>query len=80
MNQHAVKFRSYAKLRGRMSEYGYTNKALAEAIGMKASCFGNKLVCRSSWTLAETYAILEKLDIPISEIATYFPPKEVQSS
>lgn len=77
MNQHAVKFRSYSKLRGRMSEYGHTNKTMGEAIGIKGTCFGNKLVCRSPWTLSEVYAILKVLDIPISEIETYFPPKEV---
>lgn len=80
MNQHAVKFRSYAKLRGRMSEYGHSSKSLAAAIGISESCFGNKLTCRSPWTLPETYAILENLDIPVSEIAIYFPPKEVKTS
>lgn len=79
MNQHAVKFRTYSKLRGRMSEYGYTNKSLGEAIGITRSCFGNKLVRRAPWTLPEVYAIMKVLDIPISDIETYFPIKEVCS-
>lgn len=77
MNQHAVKFRAYPKLRGRMSEYGYTNKSLGEAIGMTGGCFSNKITRRSPWTLSEAYAIMKVLDIPISDIETYFPPKEV---
>lgn len=77
MNQHAVKFRTYPKLRGRMSEYGYTTKSLGEAIGVTQTCFSNKLTRRSMWTLPEAYKIMKVLDIPISDIETYFPVKEV---
>ena len=62
MNQHAVKFRPYAKLRGRMSEYGHSSKSLAAAIGISESCFGNKLTCRSPWTLPETYVGNQRSD------------------
>ena len=76
MNQHAVKFRTYPKLRGRMSEYGYTNRTLGAEIGITSGSFGNKLVCRAPWTLPEVYAIMQALDLPITEIETYFPPDE----
>ena len=76
MNQHAVKFRTYPKLRGRMSEYGYTNRTLGAAIGITSGSFGNKLVCRAPWTLPEVYAIMQALDLSITEIETYFPPDE----
>lgn len=80
MNQHAVKFRPYSKLRGRMTEYGYTQETLADKIGLSQPAFGLRLTYKASWRLSEIYQLMDILGIPITEVETYFPKKEVMRS
>ncbi len=67
----------YAKLRGRMAELGVTGETLANYIGRSKTYVSNRMTRGSrsySWTVDEVYKILDFLEIPQSEIFTYFPP------
>lgn len=66
--------RSYAKLRGRMAEMEITSEALANYIEKSRTYVSNRLTHRYSWSIDEVYKILDFLEIPQSEIFTYFPP------
>lgn len=67
----------YAKLRGRMAELEVTGEMLANHIGRSTTYVSNRMIRNSrgySWTVDEVYKILNFLEIPQSEIFTYFPP------
>lgn len=69
--------KSYAKLRGRMAEMEVTGEALANYIGRSTTYVSNRMTRNSrgySWTVDEVYKILDFLEVPQSEIFTYFPP------
>lgn len=69
--------KSYAKLRGRMAELDVTGEMLAHYIGRSKTYVSNRMTRNSrgySWTIDEVYKILNFLEIPPSEIFTYFPP------
>ena len=69
----------FIKLRAKMLGMDINQKDLAESIGISASVMSLKLTCRSPFLMSEMYAICDKLDIRDSEIAEYFPRKEVQN-
>ena len=62
----------YSKLLGRIREYGYTQKTLANAVGMSTTqvcmCLHNKCNFKHKYILA----ICKVLDISIGEIGVYF--------
>lgn len=67
----------YAKLRGRMAELDVTGETLANYIGRSTTYVSNRMSRNSrgySWTVDEVYKILNFLEVPQSEIFTYFPP------
>ena len=63
---------NYAKLLGRMREYGYTQKKLASEIKMNESTLNQKLKNKSHFTADEMNEINRLLDISTEEIGTYF--------
>lgn len=66
--------KAYAKLRGRMRELDITGEALALYLGRNKSYVSNRLCKKSSWDIDDVYKVLDYLDLPLSEIYTYFPP------
>lgn len=66
--------KAYAKLRGRMRELDITGEALALYLGRSKSYVSRRLVKKESWDIDDVYKILDHLDLPLSEIYTYFPP------
>ena len=62
----------HSKLLGRIREYGYTQKTLANAIGMSVSQLNQCLNSRSNFKHKMILAICEELDIQISEIGEFF--------
>lgn len=66
--------KAYAKLRGRMRELDITGESLAFYLGRSKSYVSNRFVKKSSWDIDDVYKILDFLDLPLSEIYTYFPP------
>jgi DNA-binding Xre family transcriptional regulator len=66
-----VKF-NHSKLLGRIKEYGYTQKSLAEAVGMNNGTMNQKLNNGYFFTSAEIDAICRKLDISPCDIGVYF--------
>lgn len=63
---------NYSKLIGKIRECGFTQKTLAEAIGISKASLNAKLHNLFYFTAKEMYAICEALNIPISEIGEYF--------
>ena len=63
---------NHSKLLGRMREYGYTQKELAEAIKMNKATLNQKLKNKSHFTTEEMDSISGLLDIPKNEIGIYF--------
>lgn len=62
----------YSKLLGRIREFGYTQKTLANAVNMSVSQLNQCLKNKSNFKHIKILAICKVLDIPISEIGVYF--------
>lgn len=62
----------YKKLRGRMVEFGLTQKDLAQKIGTSHSQLNRKLAGDFSFRQSEIQAICEVLQIGDNEIKAYF--------
>lgn len=63
----------YRKLRGRMAEYDDRQQDASEAIGISLMALNKKLNGKSEFTLREAYGLLDRYDVPHSEIGEYFP-------
>lgn len=62
----------YRKLLGRIKEKGYTQKELAERIGLSESHLCQKLLGRYAFKQSEMRDICNVLDISGTEIGAYF--------
>ena len=62
----------YSKLLGRIREYGYTQKTLANAVEMSVSQLNQCLKSKANFKHKKILAICKVLDIPISEIGPFF--------
>lgn len=62
----------YSKLSGRIKEFGYTQKSLAEAIGISEGQFCQKLSSRYPFKQTEIRKICDLLNIQAAEIGAYF--------
>ena len=62
----------YSKLLGRIREYGYTQKTLANTVGMSVSQLNQCLKSKSNFKHKMILAICRVLDIQISEIGPFF--------
>lgn len=63
---------NYSKLLGRLRECGYTQEALAEAIGISKGTLSAKLNNQYYFAQGEMIAICKVLNIPHKEIPLYF--------
>ena len=63
---------NYSKLLGRIKECGYTQDKLAKEIDRDRSSISAKLNGKSAFTAKEIDQICKVLDIPNSEIGSYF--------
>lgn len=57
-----------------MAELEITGEMLANHIEKSKTYVSNRFSRNYSWTVDEVYKILDFLEIPNSEIFTYFPP------
>lgn len=71
---------NYAKLLGRIKEYGFTHENLANKIGIAPSTLSAKLNNKYSFTIAEIEAIRKALEIGKGEIGIYFFTQKVQKT
>lgn len=62
----------YSKLVGRIKEFGYTQKRLAESIGISEGQFCQKLSSRYPFKQTEIQKICELLNIEAEDIGVYF--------
>lgn len=62
----------FSRLLGRIKECGYTQEALAKAIGKDKSTLCSKLNNKGEFKSAEIDGICRVLDIPNDEIGIYF--------
>ena len=62
----------YSKLLGRIREYGYTQKTLADVVEMSVTQLNQCLKNKSNFKNKKVLAICAVLDIDISEIGLYF--------
>lgn len=69
---------NYAKLKGRIKEYGFTHENIANKISIAPSTFSAKLNNKYEFTLTEIDEICRLLDICRDEIGLYFFTKKVQ--
>ena len=63
---------NYAKLLGRITECGFTQLTLAEAIGINKGTLNAKLNNQYYFTSAEITAISKVLNIALKDIPLYF--------
>ena len=62
----------YNKLRGRIIEVLGSNNAFLEQIGFSKASFYSKLECKTEFTQSEISRACDILNIPYSEIHSYF--------
>ncbi len=62
----------YSRLAGRMAERHYTRRSLAKAIGITAGILGQWMLRGELMHGEVVLAIADRLEIPITEISTYF--------
>ena len=62
----------YSKLRGKMTECGFTQAQLADKIGINKATLNVKLNGHYAFATDEILAICKELDIPTDEISKYF--------
>jgi transcriptional regulator with XRE-family HTH domain len=74
-----VKF-DYAKLIGRIKEYGFTQEQLAAKTRMSKSTLSFKLNNKAFFTQKEIRIICDLLEIEIAEIGLYFFTLRVQKN
>ena len=70
----------YRKLRGKIREKCGTQSAFARAIGLSDVSVSNKLNNNIEWGQEEIEDAVHVLDIPFSEIHTYFFTKKVEKT
>ena len=63
---------NHSKLLGRMREYGFTQRTLAEAIGINESTLNAKLNGKGYFSTLEIDKICKLLNIAEVEIGAYF--------
>lgn len=63
---------NYRKLLGRMKELGYTQKTLAQLVGVSEGQLSQKLQCVYAFKQTEIQRMCEYLNIPSNLIGEYF--------
>lgn len=63
---------NYSKLLGRIREFGFTQKDVADRIGINPTTLSLKLKHKARFTAIEIDAICKLLDITTEDIGTYF--------
>jgi plasmid maintenance system antidote protein VapI len=63
---------NYAKLLGRIREFGLTQESLAKEIGRSLSTFNAKIKNNGCFSADEIYRICKVLEIAKDEIGDYF--------
>ncbi len=63
------------KLKGRIIEYYGNTSEFAKAMGMSEPTMSNRLSGRTPWKLVEVAKACNLLEIPGSEITTFFLPE-----
>ena len=69
----APRQKPYAKLRGLLKEYDYTQADIARKLGCGTTYLNNAMNARAVWQLVYCYTILDMFRIDHSELTTYFP-------
>lgn len=80
MTPKSKKAFDYRKLRGRIREKCGTQSAFARAIGLSDVSVSNKLNNNIEWGQEEIEDAIHALDIPLTEIHTYFFTKKVEKT
>ena len=70
----------YAKLKGRIREVYGTDAAFAQAMGISRAAMSMRLNNKSQWSVADVRLAIKLLDIPETEIGTYFFAPKVQKN
>ena len=63
---------NFSKLLGRIKECGFTQKSLAEAVGISSSTLSAKLNNKNVFTATEIADICRLLDVSKHEVGEYF--------
>lgn len=63
---------NFSKLKGRITETGYTYKALAETLGMTEATFSYKINNKTPFKPVDIINLCGLLDIPADQIHIYF--------
>ena len=63
---------NYAKLQGRIKEYGYTQKSIAQKVHMSESQFCQKLLGKYPFKQTQILDLCTALEIPAEQIGVYF--------
>lgn len=63
----------FAKLRGRMHEYGATYETLGGVLNLSVSAIGERFCNVTPFSLPEMYRLMDFLEIPENLMHEYFP-------
>lgn len=66
----------YKNLRKHLLDKEILHKDAARLIGMPNPTFASRMQGKYPWDMAQVYALCKLLDIPLSDIAEYFPARD----
>ena len=72
--------KKFKRLWIRIREMDMANKEAAIKAGMTAVELSNRMTKKVPWSLAEAYRMCEALEIPLEQLAEYFPPHEIKDA
>lgn len=83
-NQNIIKKRGeymlqkdYSKLKGKITEKGFTQQAVAASIGISESTFSLKLANKALFRQSEIDRIISLLGLPVERVGEYFFTQKV---
>ncbi len=70
--------RAYLELRYQLLAQDMSFEDLGECCGLTANVLSTRFTGRVDWSLHEMYAIMDALQLPMEEMAKYFPRNGVK--
>ena len=67
----------FRRLRFELGELDIDQVTLAEKLGRGDSYISGRMNGKGSWSLWEAFEMMRLLDVPLEQIADYFPPGDV---
>lgn len=73
-----IKYKPFAKLRGKIAECGYNMPEISQEIGLGKYGLSQRVRCAAPFRMFEIYRLCAAIGIPFDKILEYFPPEDCE--